>query len=43
LQSTPHWKVNWIEVLTICWPVFQVDKLRYVKVQVSNCVMWMVR
>ena len=22
----PDWKVNWIEVLTICWPVFRVDK-----------------
>ena len=29
LQSTPHWKVNWIEVLTIRWPVFWVDKLWY--------------
>ena len=29
LQSTPHCKVNWIEVLTIPWPVFWVDKLWY--------------
>ena len=26
LQSTPRWTVNWIEVLTIRCPVFQVDK-----------------
>ena len=26
LQSTPHWKVNCTEVLTIRWPVFRVDK-----------------
>ena len=24
--KNPDWKVNWIEVLTICWRVFWVDK-----------------
>ena len=38
LQSIPHWKFNWIEVLTIYWPVFWVDKFRYMKVQVGNCM-----
>ena len=38
LQSTPHWKFNWIEVLTIRWPIFQVDKPRNMKVLVCYCV-----
>jgi len=44
LHSIPHWKVNWIKVQTtnICSPVFRMDKLQYVKVQVSNCVTWTV-
>ena len=41
-QSTRHWKIKWIEVLTIHWRVFWLDKLPYVKVQVSNCMTWMV-
>jgi len=30
LQSTPHRKVNWIEVLVLAirWPVFWIDKFR---------------
>jgi len=31
-------KKNWIEVLTLRWPVFWVEKLQYVTVHVGNCV-----
>ena len=31
------------KVQTIRWPVFWIDKLQYVKVQVSNCMAWTVR